>query len=124
MFLNAVLFPVEGSTPRTALVCAIVPTKETVHNPRFPVVEAIFGPQHPIYSSVVRVKPAHHQRQQKFLVFFQFAATLPTNDSVEATFPDLQWRGEILAMRVGVKGQVTGIVNERMRRLARIAIQR
>jgi len=52
MFLTAVLFPVQGSSSRTAQVCVIVPRKESVHNPGFPVVETIFNPQHPIWTTI------------------------------------------------------------------------
>ncbi|KAG2740404.1 hypothetical protein P692DRAFT_201657299, partial [Suillus brevipes Sb2] len=97
--------------------------KESAHNPRFPSVEAILGSQHQIYSCYVRVNVTDLQRGETFLVFFQFAATLPTNDSLEASFPDLEWRGGILAMRVGQMRQVTGLQNRRVQRLAQLAIQ-
>lgn len=89
----------------------------------FPSVEAILGSQHQIYSCYVRINVTGPQRGETFLVFFQFAATLPTNDSLEALFPDLEWRGGILPMRVGQTGQA-GLQNGRVQRLAQLAIQR
>ncbi|KAG1863266.1 hypothetical protein DFJ58DRAFT_656553, partial [Suillus subalutaceus] len=122
--LKAIYFPMTGTRSCTTSVCTIIPSKESARNPRFPSVEAILGSQHQIYSCYVSVNVTGLQHGETFLVFFQFAATLPINDSLEASFPDLEWRGGILTMRVGQMRQVTGLRNGRVQRLAQLAIQR
>ncbi|KAG2103709.1 uncharacterized protein F5147DRAFT_775835 [Suillus discolor] len=106
IFLKAICFPMREARSRTAYVCTIIPSKESTRNPRFPSVEAILGSQHPICSCYVRVNVTDLQRGETFIVFFQFTATLPTNDSLEASFPDLEWRGGILAMRLAIQRTV------------------
>jgi hypothetical protein len=103
-------------------VTTIIPTRETVDNPRFPAVEHILGTMATTHDCTVTVVDEDHRRR-KFVVFFKYDKNGIVNGALKET-AGLIWKGEILVMKQGERSFVTGIAGKQDQTLAIQAVHR
>jgi hypothetical protein len=119
VWLTSIRFPMDKPMFSTCAVCTVIPRHESDTHPRFPAVESIIGTNaiDPIQDCLVHIKDRDNITH-RFLVSFRFHTNgTKRNHAVRARF-GIQWPGELLVMKVGVRKFVVGMRGRKEERLA------
>ncbi|KAJ3535934.1 hypothetical protein NM688_g6906 [Phlebia brevispora] len=81
---------------RTLSVPVVIPTAESLLNPRFPCVEALWGPNGTVAETIVEV--VQGQKIERFLIVSQYQRDKPVNIALRRLEPTVSWPGRIIVL--------------------------